>query len=246
MPTDIASPVPFQTTRWTLVRSADRGVASAESRDALAELCQIYWYPLYAFARRRGSQSADAQEQVQGFLSELLSGALISKAEAAKGKFRSFLLKSFQLFLSNERRRENAQKRGGGCVVFSIDAAVGEERYSHEPVEKVTPEALFERQWALTILEQVVEQLRQDYRSKGKEPLFERLLPHLTQKETARPYQQIAESLAMNETAVKVAAFRLRKRFRELLREVIADTIDETGADAIDDELNSFARSLSS
>ncbi|MEW4488026.1 hypothetical protein AB1L42_08070 [Thalassoglobus sp. JC818] len=246
MPTDIASPVPFQTTRWTLVRSADRGVESVESRDALAELCQIYWFPLYAFARRRGAQSADAQEQVQGFLSELLSGVLISKAEAEKGKFRSFLLKSFQYFLSNERRRENAAKRGGGAVVFSIDAAVGEERYSLEPVERVTPEALFERQWALTILEQVVEQLREDYRTKGKEPLFERLLPHLTQEETARPYQQIAESLVMNETAVKVAAFRLRKRFRELLREVIADTIEETGADAIDDELSSFARSLSS
>ena len=208
----------FQTTRWTLIRSADKGTNSTASQNALAELCEIYWYPLYAFARRRGSQVADAQEQVQEFFSELLTGSLFAKANAESGRFRSFLLKSFQHFLSNQLRKSHAQKRGAGQQPVSFDIASGEARYKLEPVEQTTPEKLFERQWALTVLDAAIECLKREYLESGRQELCTRLLPHLTQQDDARPYAEIAESLLMNETAIKVAAFRMRKRYREILR----------------------------
>ena len=235
----------FQTTRWTLIRSADRGIESVSSRNALAELCEIYWYPLYAFARRRGAQSADAQEQVQEFLSELLSGSLFTKADAEAGRFRSFLLKAFQYFLSNQRREENAQKRGGQRKHVSLEIDSGETRYQLEPVDDVTAEKLYERQWAMTILEAAIARLRREYTDSGKSQLFERLLPHLTQDHEARPYAEIAESLVMQETAVKVAAYRMRQRYRDCLRSEIAETIHLEDDASIDEELHWFVSVLS-
>ena len=211
----------------------------------MAELCEIYWYPLYAFARRRGAQTADAQEQVQEFFSELLGGSLFAKADADKGRFRSFLLKAFQHFLLNQRREENAQKRGGDRQHISFDVKSGEARYQLEPAEQTTAEKLFERQWAMTVLDTAIGRLKQEYIESGREKLFERLLPHLTQNSEAKPYAEIAESLIMNETAVKVAAYRMRKRYREILRNEIAETIHHDDHASIDDELNWFVSILS-
>ncbi len=235
----------FMTTRWTLVRSAHHGDDSESSRHALGELCEMYWYPLYAFTRRRGAQVADAQEQVQEFFTELLGGSFFSKADEEKGKFRSFLLKSFSNFLSDERRRENAMKRQGGRLHYSIDMTDGESRYQIAPVDNTTPAHLFERQWAMTILDVAISRLCDEYSKSGKTELFDRLVPHLTQEAKARPYAEIAESLALNETAVKVAAYRMRKRYRAILRSEISETIQGESETDVDEELRWLVSTLS-
>lgn len=228
----------FETTRWSLVHAAHDPSDSQIAHKALSELCEMYWYPLYAYARRQGSQVADAQEQVQEFLTGLLTGSFFEKADASKGRFRSFLLKSFSHFLSDRNRFAKAARRGGDCLHFSIDATEGEGRYQVVPADQETPDRLFERQWALTLLDAAMSRLRQEYQASGKADLLERLLPRLSQESDARPYTQIAESLAMNETAVKVAAYRMRKRYRTILRAEIADTLQGRTESEIDEELH--------
>jgi RNA polymerase sigma factor (sigma-70 family) len=224
----------FQTTRWSIVRTA--GLRSSPgARDALATLCQTYWYPLYAYIRRKGYGSEDAQDLTQGFFAWLLEKNLAGKADRERGKFRSFLLTSFDHFLAKEWRRAGTQKRGGGRVVLSLDLAAGERRFSLEPTDELTAERIFERRWALTLLEETLARLREEFAERQKLEVFEQLKPHLGSELSSVPYRQIAEALGKTEGAVKVAVHRLRERCRELLRAEIAQTV--SSAEEVDEEL---------
>jgi DNA-directed RNA polymerase specialized sigma24 family protein len=224
---DAASPAGgFAATRWSIVlAAADR--VSPESEDALAILCDTYWYALYAYARRKGLSADDAAEATQEFFLRLMEKEFLDRADPQRGKFRSFLLTVFKRFLSNERQRENAQKRGGDRQRFSIDAAVGERRYAFEPADGWTPDALFERRWALTVLDRAMAELERRFREKGKEQLFNACRPSLTGAANAAACATIAAELRMSEAAVRVALHRMRSLFRELLAAEVACTIDQ-------------------
>jgi RNA polymerase sigma factor (sigma-70 family) len=231
----------FATTRWSLVRAA--GAEDSAARHALETLCAAYWYPLYAYVRRRGHQPAQAQDLTQAFFAQLLEGNVFAVANEERGRFRSFLLKSLTNFLAGERRREAAQKRGGGLHIHSIDFAAGEDRYRHEPADTATPERLFERRWALTLLEQTLARLRGEHETTGRAALFAALEPHLHGRDSGA-YAEIAARLHTSEGAVKVAAHRLRRRYREILREEIAETV--AAAEDVDEELRELLRTLAS
>jgi RNA polymerase sigma-70 factor (ECF subfamily) len=201
----------------------------------LATLCQIYWYPLYAYARRHSTSAHDAQDLTQAFFAELLEKAYLQDADPERGKFRSFLLTAFKHFLSKERARANAQKRGGGRAVLSLDFQVGESRYHLEPVDHATPDKLYERGWALAILDQTLARLRQELANAGKEKLFECLKGALAGEGVQESYAQIADLLGLSESAIKVAVHRLRRRYQELLRAEIAQTV--ASPEEVDDEL---------
>jgi RNA polymerase sigma factor (sigma-70 family) len=224
----------FASTRWSLVAAAGQG-RSPESQAALATLCQIYWYPLYAYARRRLPNVHDAQDLTQAFFAELLEKDFLQAADPQRGKFRSFLLTAFKHFLSKERARAHAQKRGGGRPLVALDFQVGERRYHLEPVDHATPETLYERGWALALLEQTLGRLRRELANAGKEKLFECLKGALAGEGVQESYAQIAEELGISEQAVKVAVYRLRRRYQELLRAEIAQTV--AGPEEVDDEL---------
>jgi RNA polymerase sigma-70 factor (ECF subfamily) len=224
----------FATTRWSLVAVAGRGT-SDEARQALATLCEVYWYPLYAYARQRLSSAHDAQDQTQAFFAELLEKDYIQAADPGRGRFRSFLLTAFKHFLSKQRERDNAQKRGGGSRLLSLDFQRGERRFSLEPVDPATPETTYERRWALTILEQALARLRQEFVETGKARLFEALKGALEGEGPQECYARIGLELGLSESAVKVAVHRLRRRYQELLRAEIAQTV--ASSDDIDEEL---------
>lgn len=231
----------FATTRWSMVVQA-AGASSPESREALAALCQVYWYPLYAYVRRRGHQPAESQDLVQAFFTELLAKNRLRLADQQRGRFRSFLLASLKNFLAHQWRAGRAAKRGGALQHLSIDYRDAENRYAHEPSHEATPERIFERRWALTLLENAVCHLRDDYAKRGKLPVFEQLKDYLGGSDDAAPYKEIGERLGMSEGAVKVAVHRLRQRCRELLRQEIAATV--VNPEEVDDELRSFVTAL--
>jgi RNA polymerase sigma-70 factor (ECF subfamily) len=218
----------FVTTHWSVVQAAGHG-DTTRACDALAHLCKIYWYPLYAYARRKGSSPHDAQDLTQEFFARLLEGNWVARADPERGRFRSFLLSSMKHFMANEWNRARAQKRGGGQPVFSLNDDSAEERYGREPAEQATPESLFERGWALTLLEGVLARLEAEYRSEGKQALIETLRPALTAERDALNYAGMAEKLGMTETAVRVAMHRLRQRYRQLLRAEVASTVASPG-----------------
>jgi RNA polymerase sigma-70 factor (ECF subfamily) len=234
----------FATTRWTMVLSAGgKGASqSTKSRAALAALFETYWYPLFAYARRRGLAASDASDLIQDFFAHLLEKHTIASADPSRGRFRSFLLASLQNFLANQRRRIRARKRGGSRALLSIDQADAEQRYALEPAHDQTPERLFERRWALTVLDRAMNQLRDDYVRSGKEELFERLSPCIGILGGGISYDEVAQTLDMSEGAVKTAVHRLRRRLRECLREEIAQTVE--GCDAIDAELRDLIDAL--
>jgi DNA-directed RNA polymerase specialized sigma24 family protein len=226
-------PQNFATTRWSIVLAAGQPDA-AQSRAALATLCQTYWYPIYAFIRRRGYSVIDAQDYTQEFFATLLEKDYVQDADRERGRFRTFLLIAVTRFLSKQREREHAAKRGAGRLVLSLDLDAGEGRYQLEPVEQWTPERLFERRWALTLLERVLERLGERYAEQGKRELFESLKVFLTAPETAGMHAEQAARLGMTEGALKVAVHRLRRRYRDLLKEEIAETVahpDEMAAE---------------
>jgi len=231
----------FATTRWSVVRAAGR-TPSPQSREALETLFSTYWYPIYAYLRRRGHQPAEAQDVTQGFLTMLLEGNLFRIADPDRGRFRSFLLKSLQNFVTDEARKAKALKRGGGRHQLSLDFAEGEERYVREPADEMTPERIFERRWALALIEQVMALLRDEYERRGKLAEFESLQTHLSGDREQVPYSRLAEQLGMTEGAVRVAAHRMRRRYRELLRAEIAHTVAST--DEVDDELRQLMQCL--
>ncbi len=234
-------PRSFATTRWSLVVEAGQA-SSPAGRQALASLCETYWYPLYAFVRRKGHQPAAAQDLTQAFFTELLEKDRLQSADQQRGKFRSFLLASLENFLANERRRARAVKRGGRASVLSLDFEDGERRYNREPAHDTTPEKIFQRRWAMTLLDQAVGRLRDEYQQAGKLDLFEGLKAHLGGQSDAAPYAQLADELGTTEGAVKAAAHRLRRRCRQLLREEIAQTVD--GPSEVDDELQQLFAAL--
>jgi RNA polymerase sigma-70 factor (ECF subfamily) len=224
----------FATTHWSLVLAAGRH-ASPTSREALATLCRTYWYPLYAHVRRRGHRAEEAQDLIQEFFAELLAKDRLQVADRERGRFRSFLLAALDHFLANAWRRAHARKRGGHRPILSLDFGEGEGRYVAEPAHELTPEKLYERRWALTLIEQALARLREELKRDGKRELFEQLKPYLGGGENAEPYGQLAGRLDMTEGAVKVAVHRLRRRCGELLREEIARTV--AGPQEVEEEL---------
>jgi RNA polymerase sigma factor (sigma-70 family) len=215
----------FRTTHWSLIVAARDG-ESAEARAALAGLCEAYWYPLYAFIRRQGHSMEDARDLTQEFFALLLEKDYLGAVDREKGKFRSFLLTACKHFLANEYDRAHALKRGGGVAIRSLDSGAAEKRYSQEPAHDVTPERLFERRWALVLLQNVLARLRQEHEQSGKVKLFEQLKAFLAGDGPALRYAKAAEALKLSSGAVKVAVHRLRGRYRELVYEEIARTVD--------------------
>jgi RNA polymerase sigma-70 factor (ECF subfamily) len=225
----------FTTTSWAVVARA-RGRNSPEARQALAELCQAYWYPMYAFVRRRGHSAHEAEDLTQGFFADLLARDSLKEVDPSKGKFRSFLLAALQHFLSNQRDRHQRLKRGGKIPHLSLDFHEAESRYQREPGHVETAERLFQRRWALTLLARVLTDLEREVNSENKGPLFERLKPTLMGADDTASYAQIGTELAMSAAAVKVAAHQLRKRFRALLQEGIGQTLADPGG--LQEEIN--------
>lgn len=231
----------FTQTRWSIIVSATGGEESS-ARAALEQLCAAYWYPLYAFVRRQGKSAHDAQDLTQGFFARLLEKNDLAAVDRSKGRFRSFLLTALQHYIANEWDWARAQKRGGGMALFSIDDPEVERRYHEEPAEQITAEQLFDRRWALTLLDRVLAKLEMEMRAAGKEAQFAALKFCLTGG-TGDPYAEIAQRLGTTEGALKVAIHRLRDRYRALLRMEIAETV---GADAdVDDELRQLYSALS-
>jgi RNA polymerase sigma factor (sigma-70 family) len=224
----------FPRTRWSMVLAIQKNDDGA-AVDALAELCRSYWYPLYAFVRRRGKSPHEAEDLTQEFFARLLEKATLAEVRREKGKLRSFLLTVMKRFLANEWERENAQKRGGGQVPVSIDQDWAEYRYCHELAEETTPEDIFERQWALTLLEGVMDQLREEYEKKGNLDQYEALKDALAWNSSEVPYEVIAERMGTSVGAVKTGVHRMRKRYRELLRWEIERTVESP--DEIDAEV---------
>ena len=213
----------FTTTHWSVVLNA-RG-NSQNSADSLARLCATYWYPLYAFVRHRGFNKEEAEDLTQEFFARLLAGKFLESVDPAKGKFRSFLLASMKYFLANEWDKSQTQKRGAGLKLISLDAQDPETRYKLEPVTDLTPEKLYERRWALTVIERTFAQLRADYTAPEKQRWFDRIKPLLLGEPGESTYAEIATELETNEGALKVAVHRLRQRFGQTLRNIIAETI---------------------
>ena len=218
----------FPTTRWTLVLAAARD-SSAGSRPALAELCERYWPPLYAYARRDAHTVEEAQDLTQAFFTRFLEKDHARAADPARGRFRSFLLTSFKHFMSNERDRERAQKRGGGQRLLSLEFETAEAAYRIEPADTLTPEALFERRWALELIDRVTAQLAAERERAGSGVTFAQLKEFLIGERNDGRYAETARALGTTEGALRVTVHRLRRRFRDLLRAEIAATVSEDG-----------------
>lgn len=230
----------FTTTRWSVVLAAQDD-ATAEAEAALAELCKAYWYPLYAFIRRRGYDSHDAQDLTQEFFYRLLDRNYLSAVDHRKGRFRSFLLAALEHFLANEWRRSQTQKRGGGKPIISIDDTA-EERYMQEPSTELSPERIYEQRWALAFLDRVIRQLRQEFVSAGKESTFDAIKIFLTGERNCESHLALASRLGTTEAALKMSISRLRQRYGELLRAEIANLVARP--EDIDDELRALLNAL--
>jgi DNA-directed RNA polymerase specialized sigma24 family protein len=232
----------FPTTHWSQVVAAGNA-AAPEARAALATLCAAYWYPLYAFVRRRGHDSHSAEDIVQGFFALLLEKDGLTSVDRAKGRFRSFLIAACSHFLANRLDYERTKKRGRGYVIVPIDRLEAESRYGREPVHAVTPDRLFERRWATTLLDRVLARLESEMTASGKERQFEVLQPALLGSSERLAYAQIAAALGCTEGAARGAAHRLRVRYRALLREEVAGTIDDPSG--VDDEIRELFATFS-
>jgi RNA polymerase sigma-70 factor (ECF subfamily) len=224
----------FAITHWSVVLAAGRS-DTTRSRAALEELCRIYWYPLYAFVRRRGHSPEDAQDLTQEFFARLLEHKWVARADPQRGRFRSYLLSAMSHFLSDEWDKARAQKRGGGAAPVPLQLDTAETRYGHEPADPVTPEQIYERRWALALLEEVLRKLRLEHEREGRLEFFTALHPCLVGERGGLPYKELAVKLGLSEGAVKSAVHRLRQRYRELLRHEIAQTVAEPGE--VDEEL---------
>ena len=224
----------FTTTHWSVVVAAGKA-ASPQATAALETLCRTYWFPLYAYLRRRGYRAEDAQDLTQDFFARLLQKNLPAQADHTRGKFRSFLLLTLNHFLADQREKAAARKRGGERVLLSLDIEAPEERYQLEPADETTPEKLFDRQWALTVLDQARERLRLEYVTDGKAGTYAVLQAFEPGEQKTLTYAQAADRLGVSESALKSMIHRLRRRHRELVREQIAQTVST--ASEIDEEL---------
>ncbi len=215
----------FVTTHWSVVLAAGRS-DTTRAQTALEKLCRAYWFPLYAYVRRRGHSVEDAQDLTQEFFARVLEHHWLARADQAKGRFRTFLLTAMERFLANEWDKVRALKRGGGRRNIPIQLDTAETRYGVEPVDTHTPEQAFEYQWAVTLLDEVIGQLEAEFRARDQADLFAALKPCLVGNSASQPYVELAAKLGMEEGTVKVAVHRLRQRYRELLRAEIANTVE--------------------
>jgi len=226
-------PGQFRTTHWSIVLTAATGDSTVR-HSALSTLCKTYWYPLYAFARRQGRNAEDAEDAVQDYFARLLAKDSLASVRPENGRFRSFLLTSLKNFLANDWDRKHTVKRGGRCDIVSWDSRSAEERYLFEPHHDATPEKLFEQSWAYTAIQSVLDQLRTDYVTAGKDKIFDEIQSYL-EEEGANSYAEIGAKLNMTEGAVKMAVVRLRENFRQRLRAEVAQTVADVGE--VDEEL---------
>lgn len=239
--TSRAQPHAFPHTRWSVVLAA-RKETSAQSAAALETICQAYWYPLYAYVRRCGQSPHDAQDLTQDFFSRLLEKRWLDSADRDKGKLRTFLIVALKNFMAKEWRRVSAQKRGGGQAHLPMDTAFAESRYAADASSDLRPEDIFEQQWALTLLELTLQRLQKEFESAGKPDEFEEMKGCLMAERGAIDYASVALRIGVNQGAARVAVHRLRKRFREIYREEISQTLSE-GTD-LDGELRHLAQAL--
>jgi RNA polymerase sigma-70 factor (ECF subfamily) len=221
---EIHGPPVFVTTRWSVVLAA-RNQASPDSARALETLCRTYWYPLYAFVRGSGHSPHDAQDLTQSFFAVLLAKDYLRVVEPEKGRFRTFLRMALKRFLANEWDKQRSQKRGGGQLPLALDTTLAEQRFLEERPGTLGPDSIYDRRWALTLLDEAMARLEQEYTAAGKAVEFEQLKPHLTAGRGEIPYAAIAAGCRTTAGAARVAIHRLRKRFREVFRAVIADTV---------------------
>ena len=232
----------FGTTRWTVVLTAG-DPKHPGAATALDHLCRTYWYPIYAYVRRKGSSAAEAEDLTQEFFSRLLGRGFPAGVRREGGKFRSYLLRAVDHFLINEWHRKHAVKRGGGTTTFSLDSVSADARYRLEPADGATPETLYDQRWAATVLEIVRARLGEEYAGQGRADLFTALVPCLTRSDDVLPYGELMTRLGLKTSALKMAVHRLRKRFGELLRAEIAQTV--ATPDEIEDEVRQLITAAS-
>lgn len=235
----------FPPTRWTRVSALRRDPASAEGQQALAELCQAYWYPLYAFARRKGQAAADAQDLVQGFFAKMLGGRSFANASAAEGRMRSYLLTLFTRHMADEWDKSRTLKRGGGVTVLPLDFDDGEQRYLIEPACEGTHESIFDRAWAQSVIEQAGAALEAECAQQGKAEVFGHISPLITGSGEATAYDELSARTGMSAEALRQFVRRLRLRFRGILRQTISDTLENPDGVAVDTELHALRAALS-
>jgi RNA polymerase sigma-70 factor (ECF subfamily) len=233
----------FPTTHWSRVAAAG-GRDAADARAALAQLCSAYWYPIYAFIRRQGSGPEEALDLTQGYFARLIEKGTVAAADPARGRFRTFLRADCGFFLSHERDRARALKRGGALRVYSIDAREAESRYRDEPAHAETPERQFERSWAILLIGRALGRVEQHYQSGGRGEVFRRLKPALTGEPDANRFAQLAVELKTTEGALRTAMHRLRSRFADELRAEVAATLDDPSPEAITEEVRDLFAAL--
>ena len=233
-PTGATGQQSFTTTHWSVVLAAGQ-INTPLAAAALAELCRTYWYPLYAFVRSKGHNPHDAQDLTQAFFARLLEKNYVAQADRERGRFRTYLLAALTNFLADERDKARRLKRGGGREIISFDAASAEERYRLEPADQLDAAKLYERRWVTTLFDKVLARLEEEFRDSDKRELFDGLKSSLLAEESGSSYAQLGERLGLKEDAVKQAVHRMRRRYRELFREEIAQTVDGPGE--VEDEL---------
>jgi RNA polymerase sigma-70 factor (ECF subfamily) len=224
----------FATTQWSQVLAA-RDPRGTESQKALAWLCEAYWYPLYAYVRSQGHGADNSRDLTQAYFAYLLEKNILEDVDPSAGRFRSFLLASLKHYVANERRKQNALKRGGGTQTISLDTEDAEIRYGLEPADRLNPEQVYENRWALTVLERAMRRLETEWREGERRKQFEHLKAHLTGQEPRVPFREMAAELEMTEVAVRGAMHRLRRRFGQLIRDEIAETV--ANPDEVDEEV---------
>ena len=233
----------FATTHWSVVLAAG-SPESTRYQEAIEILCKTYWFPLYAYLRRRGYNRHQAEDYIQGFFASLLEKQGLRLANSDRGKFRSYLLGALKHFMADERDRARTQKRGGDSRVFSLDFDNGEAQYAPEPVHQLSPDKLFKRAWALTVLRGAASKLEAEWSAMHKQELFQHLVVYLAPAEETVSYRDMAAELSMSKAAVKTATYRMRKRYRELLRGEVAQTV--ATEEQIEDELRELFAAFSS
>lgn len=231
----------FATTRWSVVLAAGKS-SSLQHKQALSTLCQTYWFPLYAYLRRHGYEAHEAADYTQAFFAQMLEKHYLKQVKPKPGKFRSFLLASLKHFVANERNRARAKKRGGGRTILSLDFENAENQYALEPADHLSPEKLFEKSWALTVLERTMDRLEGEVAGRNRQKLFDHLRVYLAAEANSVPFHKVAAELGMTEGAVRVAVHRLRRRCRELIREEIAQTVSTE--EQIDEEIRGLFAAL--
>jgi len=239
--TSLARAASFDTTHWTIIMTAAQSQVEGGPA-ALAELCRLYWYPLYVFARRYGHSPDDAQDLTQGFFLDLLEHRALARADRLKGKFRSFLLASFKNYLCRENRRAHVLKRGGGCEFISLDLERAESRYQLEPVDALTAEKIFDARWAMTLLDRAMTLLGEEYAAEDKTSAFEMLKAFLDLSKAPPPYEQAADALQISVGSVKTLIHRMRKRFASILRAEVRRTVSDPAE--VDGEVHALCDAL--